>query len=95
MRDITTDLANLRRPRLLINAARFGLSDYRRERDLKRVIAPAHPSPALLDQLFCTESAIEAERQRGAASYCAARHIEVLVALLAEARLFTPRLAAV
>ena len=38
MTDFAAILANLRRPRLLIRAARFGLQDYRRDRDL-----PMHP----------------------------------------------------
>ena len=38
MTDFRTLLADLRRPRLLIRAARFGVADYKRERDLRRLI---------------------------------------------------------
>ncbi len=37
MTDFRLLLAELRRPRLLIRAARYGMQDYRRERDLKRL----------------------------------------------------------
>ena len=42
MTDFRKVLADLRRPRLLIRAARFGLTDYRRERDLRRIVEVAH-----------------------------------------------------
>ena len=38
MPDPRTLLATLRRPRLLMRAARFGMTDYRRERDLRRYV---------------------------------------------------------
>ncbi|WP_240794004.1 DUF6477 family protein [Pseudorhodobacter turbinis] len=43
MSDISTILANLRRPRLLIRAARHGIQDYRRDRDLRRLINAVSP----------------------------------------------------
>jgi hypothetical protein len=82
-------LETLRRPRLLVRAARFGLSEYVRERDLKRVfgtIAPPGPGKAV-SSLIEREDEIEAVRQAGTAGYSAARHVEVLTALMAEGRL--------
>lgn len=78
----------LRRSRLLIRAARFGLSDFRRERDLRRILGDAAPPPgaATLARLLDTEAALEAERATGAATYRPARHVEALIALMAEAR---------
>ena len=38
MTDLRSLLASLQRPRLLIRAARHGLVDYRRDRDLRRLI---------------------------------------------------------
>lgn len=79
----------LRRPKLLIRAARFGLAEYNRDRDLKRLLgqSPA-PSPrAALDRLVEKEAVLEDHRQTGAAAYSAARHVEVLIALIAESRL--------
>jgi hypothetical protein len=43
MTDFRALLADLRRPQLLIRAARCGLADYRRDRDLRRIL-DAHPS---------------------------------------------------
>ena len=46
MTDLMTRLAAMRRPRLLLQAARHGVYDYNRNRDLRRVLrAPACPAP--------------------------------------------------
>lgn len=89
MTDFRTLLADLRRPRLLLRAARCGLDDYRRDRDLKRLLngdcpsAPERTLPRLIDE----EERLEATRRRGDATYSLSRHIDVLIALLAELRL--------
>jgi len=83
----TTALACLRRPRLLIRAARFGLADYDRTRSLRRIFPEggartAHnPLPPLMEQ----EAACEGRRKTGDASYNVARHVEILIALISEA----------
>ena len=87
MTDFRKTLADLRRPRLLIRAARFGLSDYRRDRDLRRIVAPASTPERTLPHLMAEEDRLETCRQAGDAGYSIARHIEVLVALMAEVRL--------
>jgi hypothetical protein len=87
MSELRTTLANLRRPRLLMHAARFGLGDYRRERDLRRLVLPAASPEETLPQLLSVEERLEATRLAGDASYSPARHIDVLIALLGEARL--------
>lgn len=87
MTDCRTLLATLRRPRLLMRAARFGLGEYRRERDLRRyVVGPASPEETVTS-LITVEARLEATRVAGEAGYSVARHIEVLIALLAEAQL--------
>ncbi|MFC3085526.1 DUF6477 family protein [Tabrizicola soli] len=87
MSDFRMMLADLRRPRLLMRAARFGLGDYRRERDLRRLV-PTEASPEVtVPRLIAVEEELEATRVAGDASYSVARHIDVLIALLAEARL--------
>jgi hypothetical protein len=92
MTDFRSLLANLSRPRLLIRAARFGLGDYRRERDLRRLLA-AHLNPErTMPHLLDVEAQLEQTRRAGDAAYSVARHIEVLIALMAEARLL-PRTA--
>lgn len=89
MTDIVQILSNLRRPRLLIRAARFGLQEYSRERDLKRVMKTATPpSPVrAVNTLMAQEAHLEETRQSGDAAYSVARHVDVLIALMAEASL--------
>ena len=89
MTDPLTVLRALRRPRLLIRAARLGLTDYRRERDLARLVnCPRPPAPALaLARLLDQEERLEETRRAGDASYSISRHVDVLIALMAEARL--------
>lgn len=80
-------LSNMRRPRLLIRAARFGVADYRRDRDLRRLIGRTAPPADALRQLMTEEGRLEHNRQQGDATYSFAKHIELLIALVAEARL--------
>lgn len=87
MTDFRMMLANLRRPRLLMHAARFGLGDYRRDRDLRRLVEVAASPEETVPRLLSVEQSLEATRLAGDAGYSAARHIDVLIALLAEARL--------
>ena len=89
MNDLTTRLDALRRPRLLIRAARAGQMEYNRNRDLKRLMrADAPPAPArALARLMDLEAELEETRQAGDAAYSLGRHVEILIALMAEARL--------
>lgn len=87
MTDCRTMLATLRRPRLLMRAARFGLAEYRRERDLRRYVAGAASPEDTVSSLMSVEARLEATRLAGDAAYSVARHIEVLIALLAESQL--------
>ena len=87
MNDFRSLLADLRRPRLLIRAARCGLADYRRDRDLRRLIPFAAAPDCTLPQLLDEEERLEAVRKRGDAAYSVGRHVEVLIALMAEVRL--------
>ncbi len=89
MTDALNLLKSLRRPRLLIRAARFGIVDYNRDRDLKKLMKLATtPSPArAVDGLIAEEARLEEIRKTGDAAYSVSRHIEILIALMAEARL--------
>lgn len=89
MTQITDLLASLRRPRILIRAARFGLTEYNRNRDLKRLMGGIDvPSPEkALGRLIEHEAKLEERRRAGDASYSVATHVDVLIALMAEARL--------
>lgn len=89
MTDLIQILANIHRPRLLIRAARFGIEEYCRERDLKRLTgADTLPSPVrAISNLIEKEALIETTRKSGDAAYRVSKHVEVLIALMAEARL--------
>ncbi|THD83054.1 hypothetical protein E7811_13015 [Aliigemmobacter aestuarii] len=89
MTQFRTLLNDLRRPGLLIRAARIGLSDYRRDRDLRRLIGlgGSEGPEATLPRLLAEEARLEAERTGGEAGYSLCRHIDILIALLAEMRL--------
>ena len=85
----TTFLQSLNRPKLLVRAAQVWLPEFNRERSMRRIFpgmvppAPGRGFEALVEQ----EQAIDQIRREGAAAYSAARHIEILVALIVEARL--------
>jgi alkylhydroperoxidase family enzyme len=89
MQDIQTRLAALRRPALLIRAARMGQADYRRDQHLPRLLGygalPSHGAAVIA--LIEIEADLDARRTAGDAGWSAARHVEVLIALMAEARL--------
>lgn len=87
MADFRKLLAEMRRPSLLMRAARHGLSDYQRGRWLKRLSLLETSPERTLAQLFSFEEQLEATRLRGDASYSIAQHIDVLIALLGEASL--------
>lgn len=89
MNDILSLLKNLNRPRLLVQAARFGLSDYHRLPRLEQLLkckSTLGPNQTAFRLLAMEQDCEDARRERQA-SYSAARHIEVLVALMAEAQL--------
>lgn len=81
-------IATLRRPRLLIRAARCGQEGYQRSRDLKRIVDPrlGAGSEATLRALLAIEARLDHERCEGIVGYSFARHVEVLIALMAESR---------
>jgi hypothetical protein len=91
MTDLACRLAALRRPRLLIRTARFGLQDYRRTPALRRLVATAgaHSPAQIVALLLLREAEQEARRQAADAAYSVARHVELLIALMAEARMLS------
>ena len=93
MSDFRSLLANLRRPQLLIRAARFGLNDYRRERDLRRLIGHISTPDHAVARLMSEEERLEETRRLGDAGYSVTRHIEILIALICETRLLPRRIA--
>ncbi|MCC6941752.1 MAG: hypothetical protein IT551_09130 [Novosphingobium sp.] len=93
MTDILSLVSELQRPRLLIRAARAGLCDYNRTRDLKRLMrVQAAPSPdRAMTALLAEEQDLEETRRKGDASYSLVRHIDILIAMMAEVRLLPRR----
>lgn len=88
MQDILTMLNALQRPRLIMRAARIGAQDYRRAAHLPRLLGygalPRHG--AALMKLMEIEAGMEGQRTGGDASYSLVRHLDVLIAMVAEAR---------
>lgn len=89
MKDILGLLNDLRRPRLLIRAARIGAQDYRRNPHLNRLLGyGALPRPgAALMRLGEIESELNERRHADDAAYSVSRHVEVLTAMMGEARI--------
>ena len=89
MHDALGHLATLRRPRILMRAARFAAEHYRREDALPRLLhldTPPRTAEALM-RLIGREADLEAARQAGLATYSMQRHVDVLGAIVGEARL--------
>ena len=78
---------HMRRPKLLIRAARIKASGYRRERDLPRILPPrsAATSEVRVRRLMDIEADLDATRRIGDSTYSITQHVEVLTALIAEA----------
>ncbi|MHA3914293.1 DUF6477 family protein [Halovulum sp. GXIMD14793] len=86
MSDIKHALTALRRPKTLVRAARIGAGNYRRERDLTYALR-RKAAGAMVETLIEVEERLEANRQQGESTYSIQRHVGVLAALIAEARL--------
>jgi hypothetical protein len=91
MSNINNVLNALCRPKILIRAARAGVVDYRRERDLKRLLRTpraAAPNQAI-GTLLVEEGRLESTRTAGDGNYNLQRHVALLTAIIAEARLLS------
>lgn len=88
MLDLLGMIGSLARPRLLVSAARLGVGRYDRDRHLARLLGGARPPRAgsAILRLLDLEAGHESLRRQGDAAYAPARHVEVLIALLGEAR---------
>ena len=86
MEDLLTRTARLRRPRLMIEAARHAEPHYKRDRDLPGLLGCKPPRGAALNDLLEMEKGYEALRLGNRARYRAGRHVAVLSALMAEDR---------
>ena len=84
MQNIAIELNALRRPKLLIRAARAGMAEYRKS---CTKVSLAHPSGAKtsIDMLLQTEALLNEERLEQNAAYSVRKHIRILAALMVEA----------
>ncbi|MFD1912494.1 DUF6477 family protein [Halodurantibacterium flavum] len=88
--DVLEVLQTLRRPPLLIRTARIGTADYRRTRDLRRLlrIVGELPGPVrALELLLEAEARLDEQRRADDGCYDLLRHVGVMIAILCEARL--------
>lgn len=89
MNDPISHLASLSRPRLLVRAAKHGMTEFNRSRSLRRIMpGEATPAPGkAFEILLAREDDMNTARREGTAGYSPARHIELLAALIHEARI--------
>ncbi len=89
MLDILTMIRSLKRPALLVRAAKCGVDTYARGIDLPRLLrAEVLPGPGqALVELMEIERDLNALRCNGDAAYSVAPHVDILIAIMAEARL--------
>ncbi|KUJ86105.1 hypothetical protein AVO45_03840 [Ruegeria marisrubri] len=90
MQDVMTQLSTLRRPRLLIRAARIGAREYNRDRHLQRLLGYGTlpiPGSALM-KLMDMERQVDDLRREEDAAYSLVRHLDLLIALMGEAQLY-------
>ena len=83
-------LEGMRRPSLLVQAAQIGLGEYNRDRSLSKLLPDqhvAHSARKTFSTLVDQEAQMDDARRTGEADYSVTRHIELLVALIFEARL--------
>ncbi len=89
MQDILSMLNALHRPSLMMRAARIGAQEYRRATHLPRLLGygvlPRHGAALL--KLMEIEAGLEDQRTASDASYSLIRHIDVMIAMVAEARI--------
>lgn len=90
MQNIANRLENLRRPSILTRAAKEGALSYNQKRHLQRLLGfgtlprTIEALPRLLDM----EEQLEEQRAADYAGYSAVRHLDILIATVAEAQLF-------
>ncbi|MDC0343505.1 MAG: DUF6477 family protein [Aestuariivita sp.] len=88
MQDVLGMMDRLRRPPLLIRAARMGAEDYNRDSHLQRVLGYGQlpRSADALIRLMQTEAVLNDKRKAGDAAYSLIKHLDLLIAMVGEAR---------
>ena len=86
MQDLIGQLGQLKRPRILIDAACRGADTYDRNRDLVRVLGRLPRSGPAMMSLFDIEDGMDRARREKGADYRPLAHLSVLIALIGESR---------
>ena len=89
MQDVLTMMDHLTRPKLLIRAARLGADGYHRDTHLPRLFGYGQVprvADALL-QLMQKESVMNAKRKMQDTTYSLPCHLDLLIAMVGEARI--------
>ena len=89
MKDIFSHIHQLKRPPLLVRAARFGVDEYARDTHLRRLLKtePLPPAGQALIQLMELERELDDKRIAAGGDYSVARHVELLIAIMGEAQI--------
>lgn len=89
MEDVLTMVSRLNRPTLLVRTARLGIEEYNRVVHLRRLLkCESVPGPGqAIVRLMELEAVADAQRLAERAEYSVARHVELIVALMCEARI--------
>ena len=89
MQDILSMLEGMKRPRLLMRAARHGANDYQRDVHLPRLLGYGNlpGTGAALLRLLEVESSINEQRIDQDSNYSLLRHIDLMIAIVGECRM--------
>jgi len=89
MEDVLSLISRLKRPTLLVRTARHGIEDYNRVVHLRRLLkTEALPGPGrAIFKLMEIEAVVNEQRLDKSAEYSVAHQVELLVALMCEARI--------
>ncbi len=80
----SAEIVNIRRPKILMQAARMCAKGYKRETMLPRLLGAS--TARVVEVLRVQEEGLEDERQARVCTYSAQVHVEVLSALMAESK---------
>ena len=89
MTDALTQIRDLKRPAILCRAAKEGAQHYRKKRHLRRLFSegPLPSETSVLDDLLALEKDLNRQRKQNFAGYSAVKHVDVLIAVIAEAQI--------
>ena len=80
----SAEIVNIRRPKILMQAARICAKGYKRETMLPRLLGAS--AARVVEVLRAQEEGLESARQARISTYSPQAHVEVLSALMAECK---------